>query len=135
MLENLWAWIRPEPYPDRRTSKFASPKPEQVLRSRGLTKNKLDCAFQLEFVGDPVVAQLPVVENAKNHSDCKVLQSVLSEKLGGKPAWPSKAIEEKHPAGQLFQPCLTAEEVDDLFNSVDEPKPRKYEIQRSGLSP
>lgn len=171
VVDNLWEWARPdrpEAYPDRRKSKFASPKPDQALRSAdlledclassdvskenlradGLPEECLEQVFRVEFVGDPVIAQLPGVDDAKNHPDCKrlptdsghehlekdtsskTLRKVLFDKLGGKYGWSSKAMNEKHPAAQLFQPCLTAAEVERLFDTVDALQPHKDEIRR-----
>lgn len=139
VVDNLWAWTRPEAYPDRRKSKFASPRPEQALRSRGLDESRLDCAFRLEFVGDPAIAQLPGVEDAKEHPDNdarehpdrKDLRSLLFEKLGGKFDWTSKPLGQKRPASQLFQPCLTAGEVERLFDASEGLRPHKDEIRRA----
>jgi hypothetical protein len=140
VVDNLWEWTRPECYPDRRSSKFASPNYEQALRSRGLPVGQVQSVFRLEFVGDPVVAQLSVrdeegglVRDAKSHPDCKKLRKLLIKKLdGGRDRffWPSQPMEDKHPASQLFQPCLTAEEVDHLFDIVEELQPHKEEIRR-----
>ncbi len=129
VVDNLWAWTRPEAYPDRRRSKFASPKFQQALRSRNLGPENTDNVFRLEFEGEPVVAQLPGVEDAKYHRDCDNLRSELFDKLGGKFTWPSKTIEEKYPAGQLFQPCLSGKEVDQLFDNADALRPHKDEIR------
>ena len=140
VVDNLWEWTRPEAYPDRRRSKFASPDYEQALRSRDLPTSQVQSVFRLEFVGKPVVAQLSarneegeLIGDAKNHPDCKKLRKLLIDKLdGGKNRffWPSQAMAEKHPASQLFQPCLTAEEVGRLFDNVDELRPHKDEIWR-----
>jgi len=168
VVDNLWEWVRPETYPDRRKSKFASPKAEQALRSAGLLADCLESTgvseeeiassglpdeclkhvFRVEFVRDPVIAQLLGVEDARYHPDCqrvssdtgyehlekdsesKHLREVLFEKLGGKFDWSSKKMKEKHPVGQLFQPCLTAKEVDYLFDIVDVLRSCKDEIQQ-----
>jgi hypothetical protein len=137
VVDNLWEWTRPEAYPDRRCSKFASPNYQQALRSRGLSTDQTQSVFRLEFEGTPTVAQLSakdeegrLLRDAKKHPDCKKLRKVLFEKLGGKYDWSSKEMGEKHPASQLFQPCLTAEEVEYLFNSVDELQTHKTEIRR-----
>ena len=140
VVDNLWEWARPEAYPDRRRSKFASPNYEQALRSRGLPTSQVQSVFRLEFVGDPAVAQLSVrdeegrlVRDAKNHPDCKRLRKLLIGKLDGERDrffWPSQPMEEKYPASQLFQPCLTAEEVDHLFDTVEVLQPHKDEIRR-----
>jgi len=134
VVDNLWAWARwkqsdGEDYPDRRQSKFASPTPEQALRSVGLPEDAYEHVFRIEFVGDPVIAQLPGCEDAKYHSDCDDLRSLLFDKLGGKYDWSSKDLINKHPASQLFQPCLMAEEVDYLLDITEELNPYKKEIQ------
>ena len=129
MVDNLWEWARPEEYPNRRHAKFASPKPEQALRSADLPVDSLEDVFCLEFVGEPVIAQLPGVEDAKMHSDCDDLRSTLFDLLGGKYTWCTEDFVQKHPAGQLFQPCLTAEEVDYLLDTTEELHSRKEEIR------
>jgi hypothetical protein len=126
VVDNLWEWVRSEEWPDypnRRNSKFASPTPEQALRSADLPEDSYEHVFEIEFVGCPVIAQLPEFVDAKHHPDCRKLRKLLIDKLDGenhKFFWPSKKMEEKHPVGQLFQPCLTSEEVEHIFNTVDE---------------
>jgi hypothetical protein len=131
VVDNLWEWTRPENYPDRRRSKFANPTPEQALRSAGLPENAYEHVFRVEFFGDPIIAQIDSrngepEKDAKYHSDCRRLRKLLIDKLdgeGGKFSWPTKDLEEKYPAGQLFQPCLTSEEVEQVFESADELSP------------
>lgn len=152
VVDNLWEWERKnnwKHFPNRRHSKFASPKPEQALRStdlledclkkagliekdvetEGLPEECLKHVSRVEFVGEPVIAQLPGWEDAKKHPDCDNLRTILFKKLGGKYTWCGRDLIKKHPAGQLFQPCLSAEEVGYLLDTTEELKQDKEEIQ------
>ena len=153
VVDNLWEWTRPEKFPDRRKSKFASPAPEQALRSAVLPEDTYEHVFRIEFVGDPIIAQLPGVEDAKQHPDCTRsspnsdiykhtrkdpdsphLRRVLFKKLGGKFTWSSKERRDKRPASELFQPCLTAEEVETILDESDEIKPSDKDDLRDSVS-
>ena len=55
LVDNLWAWTRPEGYPDRRQSAYASPTPEQAKAS---ALEKDPTAYRVAFQGDYTLAQL-----------------------------------------------------------------------------
>jgi hypothetical protein len=158
VVDNLWEWVREKDYPEypnRRQSKFASPTPEQALRSVGLLSDCLEEAgmseeqlesdglpdeclehvCRIEFVGDPAVRQLAPenpdykIEDAKHHPDCTRLRDLVIGALG-KFSWSSRPMAEKHPAGRLFQPCLTADEVEYLFDTAGGLKSHKEEIRQ-----
>ena len=122
VVDNLWEWARQEKYPEypnRRKSAYASPSQEQACKSARGDDQK---SYRVEFQGKYTLAQLVGYEDAKYHPDCRNLKKRVQEKLdqdNGRFWWASQERENKHPAGQLYVPCLSAEEVNDLFDSVD----------------
>ena len=119
LVDNLWAWTRPEGYPDRRHAAYASPSPEQAVQS---AEDKAK-AYHVSFQGDYTLAQLGTdYPDAKQHPDCRKLKREVQEALDGNEghfSWATRPASDKDPAGQLYYPCLTAEEVEAVFQSVD----------------
>ena len=119
IVDNLWEWKRPDEYPNRRYSVFASPDERQSLESaRGPS-----VSYRVELIGNFKICQL--LENhslqdsqdSKNHPDCKRLSSLLINELGQ--SWVDSDVNEKTAAGRLWIPCLTKEAVENLFLSVE----------------
>ena len=120
LVDNLWAWTRPEGYPDRRQSAYASPTPEQAKAS---ALEKDPTAYRVAFQGDYTLAQLGTeYPDAKHHPNCRKLKKEVRKALDGNEghfSWATRPAADKAPAGRLYYPCLTAEEVEDVFQSVD----------------
>ena len=133
LVDNLWAWTRPEGYPNRRHAAYASPSPEQAIQSAG-DKAK---AYHVSFQGDYTLAQLGTdYPDAKHHPDCRELKRQVRKALDGNEvcfSWASRAASDKDPAGQLYYPCLTAEEVEEVFRSVDALRARRDAIRREAM--
>ncbi len=122
VVDNLWEWKRPEEFPNRRFSVFASPRPELAKRC-GPSGGKV---FQVKLNGEFKLAQLKGKPDSKFHSDCNVLRKLLFHKLGQD--WLDGRLAEKSAIGMLWLPCLKKDEIERLFNQVEELRGIKDEI-------
>ncbi|WP_118831783.1 hypothetical protein [Salinibacter ruber] len=132
LVDNLWEWARPEGYPSRRNAKFGNPDPKEALRSAHLSSP--DQVYRVEFLDDPKVAQMTTDRDARDHSDCRSLRKLVVRTLDGdmgRYSWVSQDLSEKGPAAQLFQPCLTKEEVNRIFEKSDALRPHREEIREA----
>ena len=111
-IDNIWEWLRPEHLPSRRYSVYASPKKE--LAEKYATSNDLICS--VELIGDSKAVQLKNFEDAKLHTDIRLLQKVVMNYLGQD--WLEDTIDIKSVAGRLFIPLLSKDEVDDILDTV-----------------
>ncbi|HET7569287.1 MAG TPA: hypothetical protein VFK96_01710 [Gammaproteobacteria bacterium] len=112
VVDNLWEWVRPEEYPDRRRSAFASPSRELAIES----VHGDAIAFEVEFLGAHTIAQLTDYDDAKYHPECRSLKKLLMKLLGAQ--WLSLPLSEKSEAGRLFLPCLGKDDVEGLFQTA-----------------
>jgi len=118
-VDNLWEWVRPEGYPNRRYAAYASPTRELAMKAAGDGAR----AYQVEFNGRFVLCQLQGYEDSKYHPECKELRRLLFQKIG--PEWPGDSLRRKvglggfSGIGRLFIPCLTKEEVEQIFREND----------------
>lgn len=125
VVDNLWEWVRPNGFPNRRHSVFSSPSPGGAEKSALIA----DQTYTVTFPGEALIAQIVGYEDARWHPDCKSLPkkllSVLSES-----GWIEKGIEEKSAVAPLWAPCLLREEVESLF-SLEPLKSVREEIRSS----
>ena len=110
VVDNLWEWKRPDGFPSRRYSAFASPRPELALESGP----KGGQAYRVELREASRIAQVDV-RDSRDHNDCKSLTRLLTQLLGQ--PWLDGVMSVKQDAGRLFIPCLTKAEIDDLFSA------------------
>jgi hypothetical protein len=110
VVDNLWEWKRPAHLPSRRHSVFASLSPELALQS-AVGKNPR--AFRVVIESGELVAQIPK-SDARYIEEAKDLHRKLFEWLGGQ-EFLSGPISKKAAIAPLFCPCLTKEEVEELF--------------------
>lgn len=122
IVDNLWEWKRPDGFPCRRTSVYASPTPE-LARKASTSGNDV---FRVTFKGPYRLAQVQGMDDAKEHGDCRQLRKLILKKLGQ--GWLDGAMREKEKAGKLWLPCLRKEEVEALFTEVDALKAIRNEI-------
>jgi hypothetical protein len=125
LIDNLWEWLRPDNFPSRRYSVYASPKKE--LAEKYATSNDLICVVELE--GDNKTFQLKDYQDAKLHPDIKVLQRAVMGFLGQD--WLEGHYGQKLFSGRLFFPCLSKEEVDEILNDQDMFELRDLIIEKS----
>lgn len=112
VVDNLWEWKRPDGYPCRRHSVYASPTPELAQES-GPRDGQL---YQVEFKKEVncLIGQLGNADS-KNHPDCQKLPKLLFKLLGQ--GWIDGSLAGKEESGRLWIPCLRKEEVELLFHS------------------
>jgi len=128
VVDNLWEWKRPDHYPNRRYSAFASPKKEQALSSAG--ENSI--AYRVSLLGEYKLCQLKGNKDLANnkdskyHPDCNKLRRLLLTKLDQ--PWIDNDLDEKSDIGRLWIPCLKKEEVDTLFEKADVLRKIRQEI-------
>jgi hypothetical protein len=113
VVDNLWEWVRPSKFPNRRSSVFASPS-QELARQQG-PENGVVC--NVELIGEYNMCQLKGCANSRNHPECVTLPIFLYEKLGE--LWLNDSLERKAEAGRLWLPCLTREDVNALFSEVE----------------
>lgn len=109
VVDNLWEWKRPEGYPNRRYSVFCSPSTE-LARVNAQDNSGL---YRVEPQGNALIVQI-MEQDARDHPDCKALKKSLARLLGKK-GWLDASLENKKAISSLWAPCLTKEEVEELF--------------------
>ena len=130
VVDNLWEWKRPDNYPNRRHSVYASPCPEIAL---GLGRKGGE-AYRIEVCGAAKIAQLKVSKDSRFHSECEGLKKELLRVLGvsGQGSkWHQSSLNAKSMIGQLWIPGLTKDQVEELFETVSQLKEVKETV--SGL--
>lgn len=106
VVDNLWAWTLPDGFPDRRHSTFASPRAELIEVS--------GTPYLVHIAGNLNHCIAQIEENdARFHPDCKALPKLLFKLLGTD--WVNSDKAAKVPAGQLWMPCLSKDEVEAVF--------------------
>lgn len=113
VVDNLWEWVRPEGYPNRRYSAYASPAGEIALKLVGNDTRP----YLVEFNGNYLLCQVKDHEDSKDHTECKQIRKLLLDKIGI--LWASENLQTKESIGRLFIPCLTKEDVDKIFQEND----------------
>ena len=113
VIDNLWEWKRPDGYPNRRYSAFASPTIKLARKSA----KEGSLPYKVEFKGRCALGQLMGWEDSKYHPECTKLKSTFLDKIGKN--WVNYSMQEKAEVGKLFMPCLTKEEVNYLFETVE----------------
>jgi hypothetical protein len=111
VIDNLWEWRRPKDMPSRRHCVCASPRPEIALEMGGASDGRL---FRV-VVTDFRMAQIPQ-KDAKLHADVSgggSLAKQLLRQLGQK--WLDSPAEEKALVSPLWAPCLSQDEVEQIF--------------------
>jgi hypothetical protein len=122
VVDNLWEWKRPKKYPNRRCSVFANPDPETAKKS-GSTGGTV---FRVEFKGEFKLCQLKDIEDSKYHPECDSLKKLLLKHVGTD--WPNRKLEEKVNLGRLWMPCITKDEMNYLFGSVEQLRKIRDEV-------
>ena len=114
VVDNLWEWKRPKEYACRRFSAYASPTPKLALKAAGG-----GTAYAVELKGSYKLCQLRGIEDSRYHFDCKKLKkrllTLLKEET--KKDWISLPLKEKKEIGNLWIPCLTKKDIEELFNN------------------
>jgi len=117
VVDNLWEWQRPEGYPNRRNSVYASPCPK-LASELGREGGQI---YRVNVCGNSKIAQLQGYTDSKFHPDCKDLKKGILRLLGisGKDSfWHRASLSEKEAIGRLWIPGLTKDQVEELFSTV-----------------
>lgn len=104
LVDNLWEWSRPEGFPCRRRSVFASPTIE-LAKQNGPTGGTV---YRVEFLSKASVVQMED-EDARYHQDIRALQRLVLGKLGQE--WVDGSCDVKQGCSLLWVPCLRQQEV------------------------
>jgi hypothetical protein len=111
VIDNLWEWARPKPFPSRRSAAFAAPNANGALASQSVSKVYL---YRVQLPTGTTVAQLQQVPNALCHPDIRVLGGLLRKQLGDD--WFSLELLRKGREALLFCPCLVRDEVENIMS-------------------
>lgn len=105
LVDNLWAWMRPADFPDRRHAAFASPEHVELQEVAGTP-------YLVHVSGTYSIAQIEQ-KDARYHPDSKNLPKLITKLLGRE--WMNSDMEQKISVGRLWIPCLSADEVELIF--------------------
>ena len=109
VVDNLWEWKRPERFPNRRHSLCASPTPELALEAAGG-----GTAYFVELEGKYKLCQIKNNKDSKMHKECSSLEKCLIDIIGMD--WVND-LSAKRQIGKLWAPCMTKDEINDLFEN------------------
>jgi len=110
VVDNLWEWKRPEGFPNRRYSVFASPSGQLANEAAQHAEH----LYRVEIHGDCRIAQIEEPD-AKEHPDCRNLKRLLVPFLYER-GWMEEPMEKKRAIAVLWAPCLEKEEVESIFS-------------------
>lgn len=113
-VDNIWEWLRPEHFPSRRTSVYASPAAELAAKYA----NANDLIATIEFAGSYSAVQLTDFQDARFHPDVKKLPATFRKNVGQ--AWLDADIADKKALGALFIPVLSQNEVNGIMLNYPE---------------
>lgn len=111
VVDNLWEWKRPENYPCRRFSVYASPQ-GSIAEELGPEDGTI---YRVELKGKYKLCQVQGYEDSRYHPDCKKLRRLLFKTFGQH--WIGGKLKDKEEFGKLWIPCLTGDEMNHLFGS------------------
>lgn len=112
VVDNLWEWKRPDAFPNRRHSVYASPTPDLAEQAGGTLNGQV---FKLIIIaGNAKICQINQWD-AKKHPEVKSLPRWLNNRLGH--SWLSGNLQDKQDIAALWAPCLSKDEVAQLFCS------------------
>lgn len=131
IIDNLWELLRPEEFPSRRFSAYASPTPELALDNASAVGNIKDDYMVCEviFSGSVKLAHLSVID-ARHHADISILMRHVIKRLGVD--FSNMSLADKITHAALFMPAVSKKELFSYFEESAEKKRFLWEIK--GLS-
>lgn len=117
IIDNIWECLRPDYFPSRRFSIYASPTPELALEnasSVGYNKNDYIVCQLIVNKKDIKIAHIPV-KDARNHSDISNIMRYVINNIGDN--FSDMNIKDKIKHGALFLPTISKEELMEYFNN------------------
>lgn len=130
LIDNIWESLRPDYFPSRRFSIYASPTPELALEnasSIGYNKNDYIVCQLIVKKEDIKIAHIPV-KDARNHSDISKIMRHVINNIGQN--FPDMNIKDKAKHAALFLPTISKEELIEYFNSNQNSSNLYYEIKK-----
>lgn len=117
LVDNLWEWARPETYPNRRRSAYASPTPElaRTAVGQGCTVGAVEGLKESSLLAQVSDKRVTKPTDSKFHPDVKALPKLVNQLLGRE--WMSLPLEEKKLLAPLWAPCIEADEVNYLLEA------------------
>lgn len=114
LVDNIWEYLRPEKYPSRRHSVYASPTPELALENASMITDGAFVVTEVKFSNRNYKIAHIQVADARYHRDIKLIMSCVMEHFGKD--FTSKSIMEKQKHAELFLPVVSKEELHQYFN-------------------
>lgn len=122
IVDNIWEWLRPDDYPSRRRSAFASPDPHLAAISIGLEDDEMiESIYAIELIGGQAFAQITKGSNpsdARYHSDVTAVPRAMKEKILPR-NWFDLPMSQRGDLAGLYVPCLSKAEVEACFQGID----------------
>lgn len=118
LVDNIWEWLRPEHFPSRRFSAYASPTPEFALDNASAVGTDLSAYLvcEVQFNQDNIkLAHIPI-KDAKFHKDISKIMRTVMASLGKD--FSNMDIETKALHSALFMPAVSKKELNDYFNDT-----------------
>lgn len=114
VVDNIWEWLRPEHMPNRRHAAYANLTAENALKNATsrLEKGDIYQVYKVEFSGKGLKLARLNVEDAKHHTDIRLIQNIVIKALDK--ILQSTDLEQKQLISPLFFPCLTKDELKQL---------------------
>lgn len=117
LIDNIWEWLRPEEFPSRRFSAYASPTAQFALDNASAVGSNISdyIVCKVIFNIDNIkLAHIPI-KDAKFHSDISKIMRYVMSHLGKD--FSNMSVEEKYQHGALFMPGVSKEEMNVYFHS------------------
>jgi len=130
IVDNLWEWVRPSEYANRRMSAFASPTPELAAAAYDS-----DChVYKVEFPENSSFKICQLIrpdqnQDSKFHDECKSLKKKIIKYISSK--WFDNDLEMKQRSSCLWMPCLKKEETETILSEFDGLNNIKEELYNS----
>lgn len=113
VVDNIWEWARPEAFPSRRSSVYASPSAALARAAGGVAPDKSVFVVDIE---DPSQAKIAQIEqpDARYHPDVRDIRRFLIDSLGPD-WWGSASRDERAAIAPLWMPVLPREQTESIL--------------------
>ena len=122
VIDNIWEYLRPDKFPDRRHSAFGNPSPEQALESAliggGSAEEYVVC--EIEFLSGRVKLAHIKAEDASKHDDSRKLRKGIFQLIHGTSdkGFSNLSASQKLPYASLFLPGLSKKEMGEILHAT-----------------
>lgn len=120
LVDNLWEFLRPDHFPSRRFSAYASPTPDLALQNASAVGNNENDYVVTQVVFNTSNIKLAHIEitDARYHKDIQLLMRKIINFLGKD--FSNLSVKEKIEHAVLFLPSVSKEELNEYFSSSPE---------------